>query len=135
MHPTVQALIGLFALNLAFILMLVALRTGLVLAGNKHANEFDPQGRDVSAFGQRLTRAHANYYENLPLIGGVLLLALFTGNTAVTDATALWLVALRAAQSGIHLLSTSVFAVQLRFAAYLGQIGLTAYYLYRLALG
>ncbi|HBS36295.1 MAG TPA: MAPEG family protein, partial [Parvularcula sp.] len=62
---------------------------------------------DVEGFGRRLTRAHANCYENLPLAGAVLLYAIATNQTAVTDPLAMIFLGARLAQSLTHLASTS----------------------------
>jgi uncharacterized MAPEG superfamily protein len=85
---------------------------------------FDPNGSDLEGYGRRLTRAHANCYENIPLFIGVLLFAIVTGNSAITDATACWLLYARIAQSLTHLASTSMAFGMIRFGFYLVQVGL-----------
>lgn len=85
---------------------------------------FDPNGSDLEGYGRRLTRAHANCYENIPLFIGVLLFAIVTGNSAITDATACWLLYARIAQGLTHLASTSMAFGMIRFGFYLVQVGL-----------
>jgi uncharacterized MAPEG superfamily protein len=85
---------------------------------------FDPSGNDLEGYGRRLTRAHANCVENIPLFIGVLLFAMATDNTAITDTTACWLLYARIAQSIVHLLSISTPMIMVRFAFYLVQVAL-----------
>lgn len=95
------------------------LRVGVALAGRRAANAFAVSGEDVSPFSARLCRAHANCYENLPFFAGLVLVAAVSGNAAITAPLALWAVAARVGQSTVHLLSTSIVAVQLRFLFFL----------------
>lgn len=95
------------------------LRVSVTLAGKRAANAFAVFGEDVSPFSARLCRAHANCYENLPIFAGLLLVAAVSGNAAITAPLALWAVVARVGQSTVHLLSTSIGAVQLRFLFFL----------------
>lgn len=95
------------------------LRFSVSLAGKRAANAFAVSGEDVSPFSARLCRAHANCYENLPIFAGLLLAVVVSGNAAITAPLALWAVAARVGQSTVHLLSTSIRAVQLRFLFFL----------------
>jgi uncharacterized MAPEG superfamily protein len=104
------------------------LRSRLVLTGRVHSNGFTPDNANLSPFMQRLARAHANCVESLPLFGGLLLLALSTGQQALTDPLAPWLVLARVAQSTIHLASLSVLAVNARFAAFAVQTGIAVHW-------
>ena len=85
---------------------------------------FDPNGADLEGYGKRLTRAHANCTENIPLFIGVMLFAMATGNTEITNVTACWLLYARIGQSVVHLISTSTPMVMVRFTFYLVQVGL-----------
>ena len=85
---------------------------------------FDPNGADLEGYGKRLTRAHANCTENIPLFIGVLLFAMATGNAEITNATASVLLYARIAQSVVHLISTSTPMVMVRFAFYLVQVAI-----------
>ncbi len=85
---------------------------------------FDPNGADLDGYGKRLTRAVANCQENLPLFMGVMLLAIATDNTAITNATACWLLYARIGQSVAHLISLSTPVVMVRFGFYAVQLAL-----------
>jgi len=104
------------------------LRSYLVVTGRVRSNGFAPDNAGLSPFMQRLARAHANCIESLPVFGGLLLVALVTDRTEVTDALAPWLLGARVIQSGIHLASTSVIAVNARFTAFAVQMGIGVYW-------
>jgi len=113
---------------LLLLVVMEILRCHLVVTGRAQSNEFKPDNSNVSPFMQRLARAHANCLENLPLFGGLLLVALVTGRTGVTDPLAPWLLGARIMQSCIHLASTSVVAVNARFTAFVVQIAIALYW-------
>ena len=113
---------------LLLLVVMEILRCHLVVTGRAQSNEFKPDNSNVSPFMQRLARAHANCLENLPLFGGLLLVALVTGRTEVTDPLAPWLLGARIVQSSIHLASTSVIAVNARFIAFVMQIAIALYW-------
>lgn len=128
MAPSAFAL-GLFiAWTLFLLLLMELLRSLLVLTGRVPSNGFQPDNANLSPFMQRLARAHANCVESLPVFGGLLLLALATGHSAVTDPLALWFVLARVLQSSIHLASLSVLAVNARFSAFAIQMGIGVYW-------
>lgn len=108
------------------------LRARLVIIGKIAANAFAPNNTGLWPFMQRLARAHANCLEGLPIFGGLLLVAIITGHAALTDPLAPWLLAARIVQSSIHLTSTSVTAVNLRFSAFVVQLGIATYWAYLL---
>lgn len=125
---TSLALLGYIGLFLAVLLILAALRTSIAMSGKKKPNDFSPTGEDLGPFSRRLVRAHANMYEFFPVFGGLLLFALATGQTSVTNGLALWFLIVRVAQTVVHILSTSIMAVQLRFALFLAQFFIAAYW-------
>ncbi|MCF2947906.1 MAPEG family protein [Paraglaciecola aquimarina] len=129
MNTTIFVLLSYIGLIVFLLVFLGIYRTSLVLNRTKKANGFKPDGSDVPDFGQRLTRVQANAVECFPFIGGLLLLALATNSAVITDGLALWLLAARIGQAGIHLISTSILAVQIRFAFFLIQIGICVYWL------
>ncbi len=131
MSATAFAVLGFIAWTLLLIIINEVMRSYLVLCGRKRADSFQPDGADVSPFAHRLARAHANCYESFPLIGGVLLLALVTEQTDVTDPLALWLLGLRVAQGLTHLSSTAIPAVILRFLFFAGQLVIVAWWVVR----
>jgi uncharacterized MAPEG superfamily protein len=124
MSPTQTAIVALISWYVAVLLLLALFRVYTSAASRKPANTFAPDGSDVPGFGQRLTRAHANCYENIPLFVALLLFAEVSGNTAITDPTAMWLVYARIAQSLVHIASVSVTAVLVRFLLFVVQVGL-----------
>ena len=132
--PTAVALLGLAAWMLVLLFVMVNQRGLLVLTGKMRVNAFAPDGSNTpEGFGRRLVRAHANCVENLPLLFAVLLYALATGNTAITDGLAVLLLAARVFQSVMHLISTSPIFVWLRFAGFMVQLMIVAWWLLRLA--
>lgn len=134
MSPSALALVGYAAWSLLFAISIVSYRTGLVLTGKRAANEFDPSGGDVSEFSGRLCRAHANTYENLPIFAALILVAMATGNVAITDPLARWVLVARVAQSIVHLISTSEIAVTIRATLFTVQLGIMAYWVVQLGL-
>lgn len=117
---------------LFLLLVMEILRSRLVLTGRAQSNEFKPDNSNSSPFMQRLARAHANCIESLPLFGGLLLVAMATGRTDATDALAPWLLGARVVQSSVHLASTSVVAVNARFAAFVVQLAIALYWVWAL---
>ena len=124
MSTTATALIGFAAWQLVLTFALAIYRTTLVQTGQKAANDFSPDGTDVSEFGQRLTRARDNCYENLPVFAAIVAGASLAGKTALLDPLALYVLYSRLGQSLIHLVSTSVPAIFVRFGFYLVQVGI-----------
>ncbi len=124
MNASIAALLGYVAWTLALLMLLGLLRTKLTLAGERQPNSFAPGGADVSPFSNRLCRAHANCYEGFPIFGGLLLLAIASGNTAITDGLAYYFIGARILQSVVHLASTSNTAVLVRFAFFGVQLGI-----------
>ena len=128
MSKTALVLTLFISWALLLLVLMEVLRSYLVLSGRVRSNEFNPENTNLSPFMQRLARAHANCREGLPVFGGLLLVALATGRTEVTDSLALWLLGARVVQSSIHLASLSVTAVNARFAAFAVQIAIAVYW-------
>jgi uncharacterized MAPEG superfamily protein len=118
MTPTLMALLGFAMWTLLLSVAIALTRTTFVMRGVKPANEFSPTGEDIGGFSRRLARAHANCYENLPIVGAVLLVAILSANSAMADRYAMWILYARIFQSAVHMASTSVPAVYLRFGFY-----------------
>lgn len=133
MTPTAVALLGFAAWTILMVMLLGLTRTGLVFAGKKKSNDFKATGEDLGSFGYRATRVHANCYENLPAAAAVMLYAIATNQTAITDPLAFIFIALRVAQSSVHLLSTAQPMVMIRFALYIGQNAILIYWILALA--
>jgi hypothetical protein len=128
---TAFALIGFIAWTLFLLVLMETIRTYLVVTGRVPANGFTPDNGNLSPFMQRLARAHANCLEGLPIFGGLLVFALLLDKTVITDSLALWLLAARVVQSVIHLMSTSVVAVSLRFTAFAAQMAIGVYWAFQ----
>ena len=128
MSPTIIALLGYIFWMLILLGMLAGLRVSLSRAGQAAPNSFEPDGSDFRGLSNKIARAHANCYESFPIVGGLLLLALATDTSGITDGLAYWMLGLRITQSAVHLLSTSNKAVLLRFVLFLGQVFIAMYW-------
>ena len=128
MNTTAFALTGYIVWMLVLVGGIAVLRITVSLSRHKPANSFRPDGSDVSPFSERLCRAHANCYESFPFIGGLLLLALATNATDITNSLALVALGSRILQSLTHLYSTSVTAAQLRFGFFIMQYVIAIYW-------
>ncbi len=132
MTPTATVLLSLVAWTLLHLMALGALRSYLVMTAGRAANSFAPQGDDLEGFGKRLTRVHANCYEFLPIASLVLLYAIATGQTAMTDGFAFAFLGARIAQSITHVISTSNAFVLIRFGFFFVQIAIVIFWLLKL---
>ena len=128
MNSSLLALTGFVAWTLLLLVLMESLRSRLVLLKAVPSNGFQPDNGNLSPFMQRLARAHANCLEGLPVFGGLLVIAVLAGQTAVTDPLALVLLGARVVQSLIHLASLSVMAVNLRFSAFAVQMLIALYW-------
>ena len=133
--PTAIALTGFIAWTLALLILMETIRSKMVLTREIAANGFVPDNANLSPFMQRLARAHANCLEGLPIFGGLMLVALATQRSAVTDPLAYLLLGARIMQSTIHLTSLSPLAVTLRFTAFAVQMAIAAWWAVRLLAG
>jgi uncharacterized MAPEG superfamily protein len=130
--PSAIALIVFIAWTLLLLTLMEVIRTQLVLRGKVPANGFTPDNASLSPFMQRLARAHANCLENLPISGGLLLIAIATGHTSVTDPLAYLFLGARVFQSLVHLASVSALAVTIRFTAFAVQMAIGLYWAFSL---
>ena len=78
MSPSALALTGFAAWTLLLVLSIGLYRAYYVLSGQRAPNEFDPGGAGLTPFASRLCRAHANCYDNLPIFGALIAVALTT---------------------------------------------------------
>ena len=129
MNATILALLGYIGWSVILLLVLMGYRTLLVMKKEKQPNGFKADGSDSPEFGQRLTRALGNAFESFAFIGGTMLVALATGAAAITNPLAMYVLYARVAQSLVHMVSTSVLAVQVRFVLFLIQVGIVVYWL------
>lgn len=132
---SLKVLIGLTAWTLVLLILMEVLRARLVLTKAVAANAFKPDNSNLSPFMQRLARAHANSLESLPVFSALLIAALLSGRTGITDPLAPWLFAARLVQSCVHLASLSVLAVNVRFIAFAVQIAIAVYWTWALLQG
>ncbi len=132
MSVTLLALLGFISWTLFLLVLMEVIRSKLVLTGAVPANGFNPENSNLSPFMQRLARAHANCLEGLPVFGGLMLLAVVAGRSAVTDPLAYVLLGGRIVQSVIHLASTSAVAVSARFTAFALQMAIAVYWVFKL---
>ncbi|WP_120511072.1 MAPEG family protein [Photobacterium salinisoli] len=132
---TSALVLGLFiSWGLFLVILMEACRCYFLIKGRIRSNEFKPDNSNLPPFMQRLARAHANCIEGFPIFGGLLILALVTGRTEITDALAPWFLFARLAQSSIHVASLSVVAVNARFATFVVQVGIAVYWAWALLL-
>ena len=126
------ALIGFIAWTLILLLVMELARTRIVVTAKFDPSQFKPDNSNLSPFMQRLARAHANCIESFPVFGGLLLVALVTGQTSVTDSLALVFLGARLVQSSVHLASVITLAVNVRFFAFAVQVVIGCYWVFRL---
>ncbi|KRG66355.1 MAPEG family protein [Stenotrophomonas terrae] len=130
--PSLIALTLFVAWALVLMALMEVIRSKLVFQKTVLANEFRPDNANLSPFMQRLARAHANCIENIPVLGGLLLIAVVSGREHVTDPLAYVLVVARFVQTLIHLASSSSLAVTLRFVAFIVQVMIGLYWSFKL---
>lgn len=131
----------IYVASLAYVLLFLSAalgmalhRSSLVLTGKREANSFRPSGENMSPFGTRLVRVHANMYENLGVFAVLLLIAVAMGRVELLNGFAYVFLAGRAAQCAIHLISTSEVAVVLRAGAFFLQKAIEVYWVVLLVL-
>jgi uncharacterized MAPEG superfamily protein len=132
MPEAATALIVYACWTMLLVIGIGTLRGAVALGGGRPSMRFDPGGADVSDFSVRLCRAHANCYENLPVFGALVAVALATDRASLVGQLAMWVVYARIAQSIVHLISVSPPAIMTRFAFYLVQIVLMGTIAWRL---
>ncbi len=132
MNASIIVFLGYISWILVLLLALASYRTYLTQSGKFEGLKFKSGGSDVPDFGSRITRAQANCVECFSFIGGVLLLAIATDSTAITNGLAYILFAARLGQSIVHLVSTSNLAIQARFVLFLVQFGIVIYWVVKL---
>ena len=132
MGETLTALAGFAAWYVALSILMGVYRVGYALSIGKPLNSFAVNGSDLPGFGQRVTRARDNCYENLPIFGALALAASASSQLAVTDPLAMWVLYARIGQSLTHLVSVSIPAVLLRANLFFAQLLIFAYWSFRL---
>ncbi len=117
MFNSAEALIGFVVWAMFLIIPLGFARLQAVREDRIKTIAFDPYGKDLNRFGQRATRAYANSLENLAIPTSLLLYAIATQQTAITDGLACWALLARIVQSSLHLISLRI-PVQLTRAGF-----------------
>ncbi|MDN5938227.1 MAG: MAPEG family protein [Salinisphaera sp.] len=136
MSLSLIALLGFAAWTLFLLVAIIApYRVGRVLSGHAKSDSWT-RGRAIEdpAFIQRVSGAQANCLENLPIVAAVILVAAVSGQSAITDCLALWLLAARIGQSLSHMISVHhlmIFFV--RFPLFLIQVAILVYWFLALA--
>jgi uncharacterized MAPEG superfamily protein len=132
MGPTGRALLGFAAWYLLLTFALGIFRSALVLSGKKAANDFATEGTDVGAFGRRLNRARDNCFETLPLFIAIAFAANLANRVSALDPLAMYVLYARIGQSLTHLASTSIMAINVRFAFFIVQLVIYAIWVVQL---
>lgn len=134
MSNTIVALGG-FALWTIILVSSVAtfrIVSDFILKRGISLNNFAADGSDVPGFGQRLTRAHLNCLEVLPVFAAVAIAASMADQLALLDPTVMYILYARVAQSVVHIISTSMIAVLIRATFFIIQLVLLASYVWQL---
>jgi uncharacterized MAPEG superfamily protein len=126
MTPTLTALVGFALWTIALTALIPLVRMVIMQTTGRKPGEFDASGKNIGGFSFRLARAHANCCEFLPIFGVVMLTAHVSGNGALSDPWALWILYFRLGQSLVHLSSISNAMLFVRFLLFIPQVVLTA---------
>lgn len=130
MNATIIAASAYIAWVMLLLLSLAVYRGAFNQMQKRSSLKFQADGSDVGDLGQRITRAHMNSVECFPFIVGVMLLAIVTGSSAITNGLALIVIVARVLQSIVHIISVSNAAIYLRFVFFLVQFGICGYWLF-----
>jgi uncharacterized MAPEG superfamily protein len=122
MVKTTIAFLAFISWTLFLLILMEAIRTYLVMSKQVAATKFVPGNENLSPFMQRLARAHLNCVEGLPVFGGLMLVAIVTSKTSITDPLSLWFLLARIVQSCVHLLSVEAMAINIRFTLFAVQM-------------
>lgn len=128
------ALLLFTAWTLLLMFTYVNYRVLLTLTGRKPANAWTRgQPNDDPPFVTRVQNAHYNCVENLPVFAAIVLAAyVLPDKRAVVDAVAAYVLYLRLAQSGVHLIGTTATLVFIRATFFTLQALLYVYMLWGL---
>ncbi len=135
MSASIGALLGYAGWTLALLFVVLFYRTAIVFAGKTPANSWlrgAPTWQDPPVM-TRITHAHLNCVENLPLVAAVMLAAQAMGQGTVTDGLACWLLGARLAQSTVHMIAVNHWMVFIRATLLTVQMLILAYWLLKLA--
>jgi len=128
LEPIYAVSLAYAALFLGVLIIMGVMRVGLVLRGKRAPGSFAPDAKEEAPFLKRVTRAHANIYENLAIFAVIVLVAFATDQTELLNGLAYIFLAARGIQTSIHLISTSNNAVTVRALAFFTQKGIEIYW-------
>ena len=133
MNPTYYALAGFAGWTLVLTLIMATNRMANLFGGARiQINRFSPTGEDLPGFGHRVTRAHMNCVENLPIFAALVAAAGLSGQLGVMEGTVMYVLYARIGQSVVHMISTSPVMVWIRATFFFVQVLLMACYAYQL---
>ena len=133
MNPALHALAGFAGWTILLTLIMATNRMANMFGGAKiPINKFSPSGEDLPGFGHRITRAHMNCVENLPVFAALVAAAGLSGQFGVMEGTAMYVLYARIVQSVVHMISTSPAMVWIRATCFFIQVLLMACYAYRM---
>jgi uncharacterized MAPEG superfamily protein len=128
MNPALVALAGFAGWTLVLLLTVANLRMANVFTGKIAINAFSSTGDDLPGFGQRLTRAHLNCTENLPIFAALVAVAGLSGQFSIMEGTVMYVLYARIGQSLVHISSSAPLVVWVRATFFFVQVLLMAWY-------
>ncbi len=132
MNPALVALAGFAGWTVLLLLTVANLRVANFITGKKAINAFSPTGEDLPGFGHRVTRAHLNCVENLPIFAALVAAAGLSGQLSIMEGTVMYVLYARIAQSVAHMISTATLVVWVRATFFFVQVLLMGWYAYQL---
>lgn len=133
MNDPLIALTGFAGWTLAIALIMISFRFINSFGGKKiPLNAFSPDGDDLPGFGRRVTRAHLNCVETLPVFAAIVAAAGLSGQMGVLEGTAIYVLYARLGQSVVHMISGSLPASLLRGGLFTAQVVLMLFYVTQL---
>ncbi|MBX2835069.1 MAG: MAPEG family protein [Micavibrio sp.] len=131
-----HAYLALLLFALLFFVLLFAMlfvRIKAVRAGVNPA-DFTPGNENLSAFAKRVSRAHANCYENIGFFAAIVMVTALTDNLEIMQGSALAFIAARFVQTSAHLISGAGLWLRMKGIFYAVQVFLQLYWIIKLLL-
>jgi uncharacterized MAPEG superfamily protein len=130
-EPWIVMILGYALWFFLLFLGIVVVRFQAARAG-LHVTKFTAAGAELSPFGARVCRAHANMVENFGPLLAIVVAAYVTGQTAVLDPLAYVFLMARVAQSVTHLTSGTPKAMGIRGLFFVVQVLIQVYWIFAL---
>ena len=131
--PALYALAGFAGWTLVVMLIMTTNRVLNSVGGPKiPMNKFSATGEDLPGFGHRVTRAHLNCLENLPVFAALVAAAGFSQQLGIMESTAMCVLYARIAQSVVHMISANLPMVLVRGGLFFVQVVLMGWYAWQL---